>query len=314
MLEYFHLLAEMERQKSISYFKDITALLKALNTFAPQSNLFHIHRHEDAPSTHSTETQIFRSDTFAASLLTDGEAVYKIGLQEYEMKANSFYFMSPQQLRYYKKIKPWKGYVFLFSEEFIHQFSKLNIYQEFPFFQLDANVQLQLNGNEVKELILLLEKLFELYESNETDKLKFIYHYLSLVLLTAKKWYLKQNDVGVKAQKTVLLSKAFDELLEKHFFEIATQKVEKILGVSDFAKKLNVSTNYLSDTVKRETGKTPTQIIKERTILEAKSLLRNTTLNVSEVAYFLNFEDPSYFAKYFKNATGISPSNFKEKK
>jgi AraC family transcriptional activator of pobA len=46
---------------------------------------------------------------------------------------------------------------------------------------------------------------------------------------------------------------------------------------------------------KKETGKTPTQIIKERTILEAKSLLRNTRLAVSEVAYFLLFDDPSDF-------------------
>ncbi len=126
-------------KKTISYFKDISALLKALQTFTPQSNLFHIHRHEDVPATHSRETHIFRSNTFSASLLISGKAEYKIGMQEYHMKAGSFYFMSPQQLRYYKKLQPWKGYVFLFSEEFICQFMKSSIYKEYPFFQLDAN-------------------------------------------------------------------------------------------------------------------------------------------------------------------------------
>jgi AraC family transcriptional regulator, transcriptional activator of pobA len=303
----------MDRQKSISYFKDITALLKALQTVSPQSNQFHIHRHEDVPATHSSETQIFRSNTFSASLLTSGEAEYRIGMQEYKMKAGSFYFMSPQQLRFYKKIKPWKGYVFLFSEEFMFQFSKTNIYKEYPFFQLDANVQLHLSKPQVIKLTALLEQMHQTYNSNETDKLKVIYHYLSLVLLQARKWYLGQNDHLTKPDKLVSLAKAFDELLENHFFEIATQKAEKIFSVADFANKLNVSTNYLSDSIKKETGKTPTQIIKERTILEAKSLLRNTGLTVSEVAYFLTFEDPSYFAKYFKSATGISPSDFKAK-
>jgi AraC family transcriptional regulator, transcriptional activator of pobA len=303
----------MNRQKSISYFKDISALLNALQTVSPQSNLFHIHKHEDVPATHSSETQIFRSDTFSASLLTSGEATYRIGMQEYKMKEGSFYFMSPQQLRYYKKIKPWKGFVLLFSEEFMFQFSKINIYKEYPFFQLDANVQLHLSKPQIIQLTALLEQIHQTYNSNETDKLKVIYHYLSLVLLQARKWYLHQNDNLIKTDKLVSLAKAFDELLENHFFEIATQKAEKIFSVVDFANKLNVSTNYLSDSIKKETGKTPTQIIKERTILEAKSLLRNTELTVSEIAYFLTFEDPSYFAKYFKTSTGISPSDFRAK-
>jgi AraC family transcriptional regulator, transcriptional activator of pobA len=300
--------------KNISYFKDITALLKALKTFSPQSNLFHIHRHENVPATHSTETQIFRSDTFSVSLFIEGKADYKIGMQEYRMAAGSFYFMSPQQLRYYKKLEPWKGYVLLFSEEFMQLFSKINIYKEYPFFQLDAHVQLQLDTTQITELTTLLEKIHLYYNSHDPEKLKFIYHYLSLVLLQAKVWYAQQQGLNPTHEKVVSLAKAFDELLEKHFFDIATQKADKIFAVSDFAEKLNVSTNYLSDTIKKETGKTPTQIIKERTVLEAKSLLRSTDLSVSEIAYFLLFDDPSYFAKYFKTATGVSPSDFKTQK
>lgn len=304
----------MDEKTQIAYFQDITTFLKALKTFAPQSNLFHIHRHEDVPETHSEETQLFRTNTFSVSLLTDGEAVYKIGMREYLMKPGSFYFMSPQQLRYYKKIKPWKGYVFVFSEEFIHKFSPIPIYTEYPFFGLDANVQLNLDENQLKQLLALLDKMQEYYTGTEPEKLKFIFHYLTLVLLNAKKWHAEQNLLETNTSRSIALSKTFGYLLERHFFEIATQNAEKILAVSDFAEKLNVSPNYLSDTVKKETGKTPTQIIKERTILEAKSLLRNTELTISEVAYFLTFDDPSYFAKYFKSATGISPSDFKAQK
>jgi AraC family transcriptional regulator, transcriptional activator of pobA len=303
----------MSNLKNISYLKDIPALLKALKTVTPQSNLFHIHRHEEVPETHLSETQLFRSDTFSVSLLTGGEAEYKIGLEEYHMKAGSFYFMSPLQLRYYKKIKPWKGYILLFSEEFIFQFSKTNIYKEYSFFQLDAHVQLHLSKTQITELTVIFEKLCQLYQSQEPGKFKFIYHYLSLMLLQAQQWYAKKYEALIPDEKPVSLVKVFNELLEQYFFDVVTSKADKILTVSDFARKLHVSANHLSDTIKKETGKTPTQIIKERTILEARSLLRNTDLTVSEIAYFLLFEDPSYFAKYFKSATGLSPGAFREK-
>ncbi|WP_114903324.1 AraC family transcriptional regulator [Kordia sp. SMS9] len=304
----------MKDPSSISYFKDITALLKALRTFTPQSNLFHIHKHEEVPETHSAETQIFRSDTFSASFLIEGAAEYKIGLQEYTMQEGSFYFMSPRHLRYYKKTKPWKGFVFLFSTEFIRQFSTTDIYTEYPFFEIDANVQLQLNATQVTQLNELLTELLQIYQSHEKDKIPLLYHYVSIVLLLSKKWHREQHPTVTNNTKKESISKAFYDLLEKHFFDIATQKAEYIFTVADFAEHVHISANYLSNTLKKETGKTASQIIKQRTILEAKSLLKSTELTVSEVAYFLKFQDSSYFSKYFKSATKLSPSEFRDGK
>jgi AraC family transcriptional regulator, transcriptional activator of pobA len=300
--------------KNIAYFQDISTFLKGLKSLEPQSNLYHIQKHEEVPDTHSVETLLFRTNTFSVSLLTEGEAIYKIGMREYLMQPGSFYFMSPQQLRYYKKLKTWKGYVFVFSEEFVRLFSPIQIYVEYPFFKLDANVQLQLDNQQLAGLLPLLDKMYAYYQGQEPEKLKFIFHYMSLTLLTAKQWYHDRYFNENLSKQGYSLSRAFDDLLEKHFFDIVTQQCEKLFTVSSFALQLHVSVNHLSDTVKKETGKTPAQFIKERTILEAKSLLQNTELSVSEVAYFLTFEDPSYFTKYFKAATGISPSVFKEKK
>ncbi len=303
----------MDKENQIAYFKDIRSFLKGLKSLAPQSNLFHIQKHEEVPDTHSEETELFRTNTFSVSLLTEGEAIYKLGMREYHMKPGSFYFMSPQQLRYYKKLNVWKGYVFIFSEEYIQQFSGVSVYHEYPFFNLDANVQLQLNKQQLLELIPLLEKMYFYYKNEDPEKLKIIFHYMAIALLTAKKWYNQSFPEEKISNKSYSLSRMFDDLLEKHFFELVAQRCDKLFTVSNFAEKLNVSTNHLSDTVKKETGKTPAQFIKERTILEAKSLLRNTQLSVSEVAFFLTFDDPSYFAKYFKSATGISPTVFREK-
>ena len=59
-------------------------------------------------------------------------------------------------------------------------------------------------------------------------------------------------------------------------------------------------------------GNTPLQIINERIILEAKRMLRYSSLRVKEVSIDLGFEDPSYFNKFFKKITGITPADFRE--
>ena len=74
---------------------------------------------------------------------------------------------------------------------------------------------------------------------------------------------------------------------------------------------ININATYLGEVVKKTTGKSPKQILSERLILEAKSLLHNTEMSISEVAYFLKFEDPSNFTKFFKSKTGISPAIYR---
>jgi AraC-like DNA-binding protein len=66
--------------------------------------------------------------------------------------------------------------------------------------------------------------------------------------------------------------------------------------------------------VKKHTGKTTRALIHERVITEAKTLLRHTDWNVSEIAYALGFEYPSHFNKYFRQATSLSPLDYRANK
>ena len=64
--------------------------------------------------------------------------------------------------------------------------------------------------------------------------------------------------------------------------------------------------------IKKHFGKSPTKLIQERTILEAKKLLHLTFKPIKEVAGALNFEDEFYFSRYFKKEVGVSPKKFRE--
>ncbi len=79
------------------------------------------------------------------------------------------------------------------------------------------------------------------------------------------------------------------------------------------AEKLLVSQRYLSDTLKKETGKTTTEHLQLYLIDKAKNILLNPNKSVSEVAYELGFEYPQYFSRLFKKKEGLSPSEYREK-
>ncbi len=304
------------KKRPLKYFKDIAALLKGLKTVSPLMSHFHIHKHEDTPSTHVKETTIFRSNTYSVLFLEEGEALYKIGLQDYHMTPGSFFFHSSYHLRYYKKISDWKGYVVLFDQQFMNKIGSIDIPKEFPFYQIDANVLLKPLPEYTSKIKSLLKDLHAHYYSPGIINEDLLFHYLNILLHTAKELYLAEKGANKNNaySRPIRLAKSFETLLEEHFFDIASGKSTKSYTVHDFASALSITPNHLSEVVKNHFGKTPTQLIKDRQIIEAQSLLRSTDLSVSEIAYFLHFNDSSNFAKFFKKNTHLSPIEYRKTK
>ncbi len=98
----------------------------------------------------------------------------------------------------------------------------------------------------------------------------------------------------------------FKDLLEAHY--------NQCTSVQAYAEAMHISSKTLANITKNQVGKSPSQLIADRIILEAKRLLQFTSLQISEVLYRLGFEDASYFVKYFKRHVGVSPSDYRAKK
>jgi len=105
------------------------------------------------------------------------------------------------------------------------------------------------------------------------------------------------------SKKYLILFKQFKNLLDKHFAE--NRKA------SFFARHLHITSHHLNLITKVVTGKTASEVIRARSILEAKRLLTFTDGTVSEIAFQLNYTDSSYFAKAFKAETKQTPIAFK---
>jgi AraC-like DNA-binding protein len=76
---------------------------------------------------------------------------------------------------------------------------------------------------------------------------------------------------------------------------------------------LSLTPKYLSQIIKASTGKSANEWIDEYVMLEAKALLKSTTMTIQQISDELNFPSQSFFGKYFKRCEGVSPKEYREK-
>ncbi|UZR98229.1 helix-turn-helix domain-containing protein [Chondrinema litorale] len=97
----------------------------------------------------------------------------------------------------------------------------------------------------------------------------------------------------------------FKSLLNENFIALRQ--------VGEYASLMNISTYRLNTVCTSAVRKPAMAIIKERVLIEAKNMVAHTSMNVSEIAYNLNFSDTSNFIKFFKSQTSLTPIEYREK-
>jgi AraC-like DNA-binding protein len=107
------------------------------------------------------------------------------------------------------------------------------------------------------------------------------------------------------------ITSLFLELLERQFPVDTPQYQLKLRTANDYAINLSIHVNYLNRAVKEVTGKTTTEHLTERMIVEAKALLLHTDWSINDIAYSLGYEYPTYFNNFFKKQTGVTPSSLR---
>jgi AraC-like DNA-binding protein len=102
------------------------------------------------------------------------------------------------------------------------------------------------------------------------------------------------------------------DALFSQFIRLLEQNFRSIRRVSWYAEQLFITPKYLSEVVKQTSKRTPNEWIDSYVILEARVLLKTTTMSIKEIADELHFPSQSFLGKYFKEHVGVSPSEFRK--
>jgi len=238
-------------------------------------------------------------------LFTQGGGTQAIDFRTFDVIPYHIYFMIPGQVHSWNFEGEVDGYVIHFSEDFFRSFLLANDYlAQFPFFSGDSN---DAAFNVSPELQPKIRSLFEdiVAESEALDRMG-IDLIRSLILqvfiLLARTIYDKEKTLHSTYNYTLL--KNFRQLIEKNY---ATLRLPK-----EYAQLLYITPNHLNAICNDMLGISAGEVIRNRVLLEAKRLLINLDLNISEIGYRLNFNDNSYFAKFFKKYTGMLPEEFRK--
>ena len=247
-----------------------------------------------------------KSQFYRIGFCRQGSLQVDFGLETFTHTKDTIHFNFPGQLFSLDNVSNdmYSMYI-LFTAEFIETLvPSLSFQSQYPFLDYAGVPFFKLSETEAKKIEDLFFEIDKEIKTNNPDKAQAIKHYINLILITAKRSYVRQELTTVyhnsKASSLVI---RFKKMVGQHFI--------KIRSVAEYASKLAVSPKHLSKVIKDETDKTPSDFIDEMLMMEIKALLRHSQLNISEIAYQLDFSDPSHFTNFFKKHQGITPVHYR---
>lgn len=196
---------------------------------------------------------------------------------------------------------PFSGYAIFVNEKLLSKTIK-----DISFANYDRHEALFLTPEEKDTLYDLFSKSYKEYQKGNFSK-EVLISYTSLIISYTQIYYERQFEAR---------SKIYNKVVADFYQQLDTclnnpNGISELPSVTYFAEKANLSTNYFGDLIKHFTGTSPIDHIHEGIIQIAKNKLRQTKLSVSEIAYSLGFDYPTYFTRFFRQKTGISPKVFR---
>lgn len=256
-------------------------------------------------------TKIYSRKDFYKICLTTGKSKIHYSDKTFEQEGTVLFFGNPHVPYSWETLSTqYVGYTCLFSEDFLKISERSESLLHSPFFELGGTPVLSITEEQRLFLNSLFQKMIEEQSSNYEYKDELIRNYIQLIIHEALKLQPSQSmDQSNNAASR--LTRVFMELLERQFPIESAEQPLKLTSAQDYAQGLSVHVNSLNRAVKSVTGKSTTTIITERIATEAKALLQHTNWNISEIAFALGFDYPTYFNNFFKKITGNTPTSFR---
>lgn len=252
-------------------------------------------------------TIIFKSSNVCSS--------FSYGRNSYDHEEGTLVFTAPGQVMKFEnevsaidQIDP-EGWTLVFHPDILRKSNLSEKINKYSFFQYASNEALHVSEQEKNSLEDLLEKIVQEYSQMlDRHSQHLIVSNIELFLDYCLRFYDRQffsrtnlnNDTISKFERFLI-----------NYYDSGQANQNGIPSVEHCAKQLNLSPNYLSDLLRRETGKTTLEHIHYFLIEKAKNSLLSSSETISGIAYTLGFEYPQHFSNLFKAKTGLSPKEYR---
>jgi AraC family transcriptional activator of pobA len=239
-------------------------------------------------------------------LFTKGKGGHTIDFEKFSVNPYQIYFMIPGQVHSWHFENGVDGYIVHFNEALFTTFLQHKDYLErFYFLRGHAeNAVCQIPAAQQAGVERLFKSLLCEATENEQPDIDMLRLRLLELFITIGRTCSSKKSKSVPQQKLTVL-RSFQQLIDKNYRTIRLPK--------EYADLLYITPNHLNALCQDLIGKTAGELIRNRTLLEAKRLLTNSDMTVTEIAYDLHFEDNSYFNRFFKKSEGITPEEFRKK-
>jgi AraC-like DNA-binding protein len=245
-----------------------------------------------------------RHNFYQLMFIESGSGYHIIDFTKFEIKENTIYFLNPGQVHEWQFDYKPKGILINFTESYISLFlANLNHLKNYPFFIANGNGSV-VNVESISSNVQILFKQIKHEYARNDESARYM---LRLYLLQLLEWMSRPlNNVSkpYELRQGANILQKFDRLIEEHYTTLRLPK--------DYAAMLYITPNYLNELCISHFGHSAGTHIRNRIILEDKRLLVNSSLTINEIAWALNFENHSYFSRFFKKYTSITPELFRK--
>ena len=237
--------------------------------------------------------------------VTSGSGTRYIDFEGYPIRPQTFFCITPGQIHSWDVQDAIAGYVMLFLEEFLSSGpAEREFLRDLDFFhRIDHDPVIYLDESEAPPFQVIVDLMIQEYEGDQFGRRIAIQSLFRLLLIRLERHYQDVHQMVAPSIQDAFIDR-FQRLIDQHYL---TKR-----HVKEYADLLGMTAGHLTSVSREVTGLPAGALIRNRVILEAKRLLAHTDRTATQLCYDLNFDDPSYFGRFFKRETGQSPLVFRQ--
>lgn len=269
---------------------------------APAADTFFVVAVEQMYQSIPKEVPPTRDTAHTCLFLTSGTATMRIGNDTYTIQAGEALIVRAGQVFSFQPGDINTGFLCHFHHDFLISQASLTGAPTYKFLTFWGHPKVALDAQTAEFVRQLLHRLLIEYTQHQLRYTEVLRGYLQALLSELNRAYkasLPTNDTAA-AQLT------------NRFKQLLATTIKSTHLVSRFAELLHITPNHLTKCVRSTTDKSPAKWIDEAIVLEAKVLLYQSQLSISEIAQEVGLEDPSYFSRLFKKHEGVTPLAFRK--